>query len=198
MEECIRRLTPHELQVIHSLLLIAFTILPHYPQQSVKPDQPQLGANAKMISSWKTKFLFHSGLVLLLHMASRKGRLPACWAPSQGRGARIAKNWPGSSQSHRLFWIFVSSLRVLTLHLSWAPVPLTPPLRKPLYSQGSSRCLASTHTTTQATAPNSSSESRQLQFLGCLSPAKSVLGSRTKSLLAVVSQGFSHSCYFPH
>jgi len=131
MQEYICILTHYELQVIHSLLLNAFTILPHYPQQSVKPDQPQAGANAKMNSSWKIKFLFHSGLVSLIHMASRKGRLTVCWAPCQCRSARITKNWPGSSQSHRLFLIFVSSLPVLTLLRSWAPVPLTPPLRKP-------------------------------------------------------------------
>jgi len=53
-------------------------------------------------------------------------------------------------------------------------------------------------TPSRSTAPNSSSGSRQLQVLRCPSLTKSVLGSRTKSLLAAVSQCFSHSCYFPH
>lgn len=187
----------------HSLLLIAFILLPHYLQRSAKPHQPQAGENTKTISSWKIGFLFHSGFVSLIHMASGKARPAVFWVPCQSRGARIIKNWSDFSKSHALFLMFVGSFPILAkcsidkrssclgpqfnLHLLWESL---------LYSQGSSCCLASAHNITQKCC------SKELLMIHTapvprLPQPRQVCAWKQYGKHAV-SQCFSHSCYFPY
>lgn len=89
IHRCIHRLIHRRLQVIHSLLSIAFTILLHDPQQAGKLDWPQWRADERMTSSWKRRFLFHSAFLSLIYLASRKERITVCWALCYCRGEKI-------------------------------------------------------------------------------------------------------------